>query len=77
MLILNHYKGNNSCTIEAMLTKLDVHQCIMVIYMHIKFHEIQLNGYLVMALDGHDGRTDWRTEGRTWRKLYPSAFGGG
>ena len=46
--------------IDAILTKLDVHQKIMVIYIYIKFHRIQLIGYLVMALDG----PDWRTDGQ-------------
>ena len=45
----NQYKGTNSCTTEAILTKLDMHQRILVICYHIKFHKIPLNGYLVMA----------------------------
>ena len=41
--ILNQYKGNNSCITEAILTKLDIFQRIMVIYIYIyiyKFNEI-------------------------------------
>ena len=34
---------------NASLTKLDVHQCLIVIYICIKFHEIRLWGYLVIA----------------------------
>ena len=52
LLILNQYKGNNSCTTNAILTKLDVRQYIMVICIHLKFHQIPLTGYLVMAPDG-------------------------
>ena len=40
------------------MTKVDMHQSIMVMYIHIKFHQIPLIGYLVMAPDGCDGRTD-------------------
>ena len=58
LLILNQYKGNNSCTADAILIKLYVHQRIIVIYIHIKFHQIQSIGYLVMVPDGRDGRTD-------------------
>ena len=38
-----NYQCNDS------LTKLDVHQCLIVIYICIKFHEIRLWGYLVIA----------------------------
>ena len=31
LLILYQHKGNNSCTTDAILTKLDVHQSIMVV----------------------------------------------
>ena len=58
LLNFNQYKGNNSCTTDAILTKLDVRQRNMVIYIYIKFHQIPLIGYFVMAPDGHDGRTD-------------------
>ena len=54
LLIVNQYKGNNSCTSDAFLTKLKVHQRIVVIYIHIKVYQIPLIGYLVMAPDGHD-----------------------
>ena len=37
---LNQCKGNNSCTTDAILPKPDVHQRIMVVYIHIKFHQI-------------------------------------
>ena len=77
LLILNQYKGNNSCTTDAILTKLDLHQCIMVICIHIKFHQIPLTGYLVVAPDRCGRQMDRMTDGQTWRKLYPSSFGGG
>ena len=54
-VISNQYKGNNSCPTDAILTKLTVHQRIMVIYIHIKFHKIPLIGYLVMAPGGREG----------------------
>ena len=31
------------------MTKLDVHQCLIVIYICSKFHEIRFRGYLVIA----------------------------
>ena len=74
VLILNQYKGNNSGIIDDIQTKFDVHQGIMVICIPIKFHQILLIGYLVMAPDGHDTQNDGPTD---WRKLYPSAFGQG
>ena len=75
--IVNQFKGYNLCTIQASLTKLDVHQCVIVIYIYFKFQEIPSNGYLLMAPDERkDGKTDERTDGRTWRKQYPSPFGG-
>ena len=54
MLILNQYMGNNSCSTDAILTKLNMHQSIMVICSHNKFHQIPLIGYVVMAPDGRD-----------------------
>ena len=36
-------------TTNASLTKLDVHVCLIVIYIYFKFHEIRLWGYLVIA----------------------------
>ena len=58
LLILNQHKGNNSCNTYAILTKLDVHQRIMEIYIHFKFQQIPLVGYLLMALDGCDRQTN-------------------
>ena len=55
LLILNQYKGNNSCTTDAILTKLHVHQCIMVIYIH--FNSILLS-ILSKTLEGRQGTTD-------------------
>ena len=57
-LIINQNKGNNSCTTDAILTKFDVHQRIKVIYAHLKFHQIPLVGYLVMAPDVMHGWTE-------------------
>ena len=57
-MISDQYKGNNSSTTKAVLTKLDVHQRIIVIYIHIKFHQNPLIGYLVMATDGRDGQEE-------------------
>ena len=54
----NQFKGYNPCTSKANLTKLDVHQRVIVIYIYNKFHEILFSSYLVMAENG-------RTEGRT------------
>ena len=54
MLIFKQYKGNILCTADAILTKLDTHQRIKVIYIHIKFRQIPLVSYLVMAADGRD-----------------------
>ena len=34
---------------NASLTKLDVHQWLIVIYIYFKFHEIQFRSYLVIA----------------------------
>ena len=62
LLILGQYKGNNACTTNAILTKLDMHQCIMVIYIHIKFHQIPMIEYLVITLDGCDGGKDRQME---------------
>ena len=33
---------------QSSLTKLDVHQCLAVIYIQFKFHEIRFRGYLVI-----------------------------
>ena len=63
--ILNQYKGNNSRTTDAILTKLDMHQRIKVIYAHLKLHQIPLVDYLVMAPDVTDGITAGRNDGRT------------
>ena len=71
LLILNQCKGNNSCTTDAILTKLKVHQRIVVIYIHIKFHQIPLIGYLVMAPDRHD---EW-TEGHEENYIPPPPAG--
>ena len=35
--------------LPASLTKLNVHQCPMVIYISFKFHETRFRGYLVIA----------------------------
>ena len=51
-----------SCTSDAILTNLDMHQNIMVIYFHVKFHHISLIGYLVMAVDGCDRQKDRMTD---------------
>ena len=58
LLILSQYRGNNACITDAILTKLNVHQRIEVIYILIKFHQIPLIGYLVMAPDGRDKQKD-------------------
>ena len=42
-VILNKFKGNNSCITNAILTKLDVHQHIKVTYisfMFLKLHSL-------------------------------------
>ena len=53
------FQGYTSCTTEAGLTKLDVHQRIIVMHTYFKFHENPFSGYLVMAPDGQmDGLTD-------------------
>ena len=46
---LNQFKGYNSCITNASLTKLDVHQCLIVMYICSKFHIFRLRGYLVIA----------------------------
>ena len=79
LLILNQYKGNNSCATEAILTKLDVRQRNMVIYIHIMFHEIPVIGYLVMSSDGRDKRTGGRNDGQTdghRENYFPSSSAG-
>ena len=45
--------GNSSITDDAIRTKLDVHQIIMVTYIYSKFHLILFIGYLVMAPERH------------------------
>ena len=45
----NQFKGYNSWTTKASLTKLEVHQCLIVIYIYFKFHETRFWGYLVIA----------------------------
>ena len=50
--ILNQFKGYNSRTTEASMTKLDMHLIVIVILIQHKFHEIPFNSYLVMAPDG-------------------------
>ena len=51
LLMLNPYKDNNSCTTDVIMATLNKHLHIMVIYIHIKFHQIPQIGYLVMAPD--------------------------
>ena len=34
---------------QASLTKLDVHQCLIVIYINFKFDETRFRGYLVIV----------------------------
>ena len=67
------------CTSEASVTKVDVHQRIIVIFIYFKFHEIPSNSHFVIA---PDGQTDmYKTislrlrRGKIWkyitnRKLY-------
>ena len=43
------FKGYNSWTTNASLTKLHLHQCLVVIYIYLKFHEIRVGGYIVIA----------------------------
>ena len=47
--ILNPFKGIKSCTNGAIMTKLNVHCCVMTIHNYFKFHEIPFIGYLVMT----------------------------
>ena len=47
--IFNQFKGYNSSTTIGSLTKLNVHQCPIVIYIYSKFYEIRFKGYLVKA----------------------------
>ena len=47
--ISNRFKGYNSWTTKASLTKLYVHQCHIVIYIHFMFHKNRFRGYLVIA----------------------------
>ena len=71
-MILNQFKGYNSCTTEASLTKLDMHQHVIVIYIYIKFYEILFNSYLVMAKDGRkDERTEEGTDGHGENNIPP------
>ena len=51
-----------------------MHQHFKVLSIYIKFHEILFSSYVVMA---EDGQMDGRTDRQTWRKQYPSNFGGG
>ena len=53
--ILNQIKGYNSCITVASLTKLDMHQRVIMIYIYFIFHEILFTGCLVMAPDGQMG----------------------
>ena len=57
------------------MTKLKVNQHIMVIYIHIKFHQIPLIGYLVMAPDGRDRRMEERTDGHGENYIPPPLVG--
>lgn len=74
LLSYNHYKGNISCTADALLTKFDMLQHIMVIYNPINFHQIPFTGSLVIVPGERDGQMDKMTDGGAWRKLYRSAF---
>ena len=49
LLILQQFKGTNSCIIEAILTKFYKQIHVLVIQIHYKFHEILPVGHLVMA----------------------------
>lgn len=44
------------------MSKLDMHQQIMVTYISIMFHQIPLSGYLVMAPYGRDRRAHGHTD---------------
>ena len=57
---------------KTSMTKYDVHQHFIVIYIYFKFHEILFSGYLDIA---PDQGTERQTEGETWTKQYLSAFG--
>ena len=46
---LNQLEGCNSCITVTILTKPDVHQRVIGIYMYFKFHENMFSSYLVMA----------------------------
>ena len=60
------------CTTEDSLTKLDVHQCVIVIYIYIKFHKILFCSYLVMAEDEWtDGWKYGRMEGHGENNIPP------
>ena len=48
------FKGNNSCTSDASLTKHEVHLCLTVIYIYITIGEVPGNDYLEMAPNGRE-----------------------
>ena len=53
--ILNQFKGYKPCISKASLTKLDMHQCVIVKHIYCKFRGIPFSGYLDMArTDGHE-----------------------
>ena len=52
MLKCKQSKGNNSSITDYTLMKLHVHNHIMVIYIHYKFHESRSIVYKVMAEGG-------------------------
>ena len=47
--ILSQFKGDNSCTTEASLAKLNIRQHLIAIHICSKFHKIPVSHYLVMA----------------------------
>ena len=49
MVILQQLKDNNSCIIEAIVTKFQMQVHVMVIHIYYKFLKIMFLGYLVMA----------------------------
>ena len=53
-----------------------MHQRIMVIHIHIKFHQILLNGCLVMAPDGCDGQMNRHGENYIPLKIIPNYLWG-
>ena len=64
-----HYLYHSDETRRASAHYNDIYSC--------KAASNSVDGHFAMAPDGHDGRLNVRTNGRTWRKLYPSAFGRG